>query len=259
MNLGQPSSNETVSVQPTPSQIASVLRPWRTVDQRDLVVDPGLVGSVWLRTCYREGTDAQHEALVEHIDMEMAVDRDERLLNDAILYDFGNHWEKVLEYVPELITNQDASASYWSDELRKAVDTFRKAQEFLSGASATAEFEGPPKRMLEDALGHLPAAEVQGYVLKILQSDIQRACVVNYMIVEDEEALETGLVLLLFLDECGRVVRQFRLSASEAEQIGGGWLELCWDESYYWVEADLGEDYREDGVCGHLLYFMPRA
>jgi len=34
-----------------------------------------------------------------------------------------------------------------------------------------------------------------------------------------------------------------RLSASEAEQVGGGWLELCWDESYYWVEADVGEDY----------------
>ena len=66
---------------------------------------------------------------------------------------------------------------------------------------------------------------------------------VNYVIVEDVEALETGLVLLLFLDDRGCVARRFRLSASKAEQVGGAWLEFCGDESYYWVEADVGENY----------------
>ena len=64
------------------------------------------------------------------------------------------------------------------------------------------------------------------------------------------------MVLLLFLDDCGRMVRRSRLDASEAEQVGGSWLEHCWEESDYWNEADLGEDYREGGVCADLLYFM---
>lgn len=125
MNLGQQFHEGTVAMPPTSSQIASILRPWRTLEQRDLAVDRGVIGSLWLRTSYREGTDAKHEALVADVDMDMAVD--ERLLNDATLYDFGTHWERVLDYIPELVTNTDYGVSWDSTRLREAVDMYQKA------------------------------------------------------------------------------------------------------------------------------------
>jgi len=139
--------------------------------------------------------------------MEMVIDRDERLLNDADRYDFGDRWERVPDYIPELVCKWEENTSYRPAKLRKAEDTFRKAQVILSDPS-TAEIEGPRRGLILDVRRHLPAGEVQGYVMKILQSDTHEACVVNYVIVEDEEALETSLVLLLFLDDRGCVARR---------------------------------------------------
>lgn len=79
----------------------------------------------------QRGTDSQHEALIAKIDMEMAVNRDERLLNDATLYDFGDCWEHILDSLLELITNQDKNTSSQSESLQKAEDTFHKAPAIL--------------------------------------------------------------------------------------------------------------------------------
>lgn len=258
MDLGQPPHEGPVAVQPTSSQIASILKPWRTIEQRDLAVDPGTLGPVaWLRTCYKEGTDAQHEAVVDRVDMYNAVD--DRLLNDATLYDFGDHWERIFDYIPELVVDQSEDASYRARRLRDAEDAFRMAQAIFSGSPATAAIGEEPMRLIESARRYLPAAEVQEHVLQVLQSSIHCACVKTYLIVEDEEALQTGQVLLLFLDNCGRAVRQQRLPAREAEDIGGAWVQHCWDEDHFWEDADLGADYQEGGVCGHLLYYKPGA
>lgn len=255
MNLGQQFHEGTVVVPPTSSQIASILRPWRTLEQRDLAVDRGIIGCLWLRTCYKEGTDAQHEALVANIDMDMAVD--ERLLNDATLYDFGDHWEQILDYVPELVTNTSYGVSWDSDRLREAVDSYRKADRVLSGSTATADIEGAPMHLINEIGRYTPATEGPANVLKCMQEGIHQACVVTYAIIEDGEALETGLVALLFLDDCGRVVRRTRMCAIDAVYMAGGWLDGCWEEDDLWLEADLGEEYQEGGVCGGLLYFKP--
>ncbi|MCJ1366220.1 hypothetical protein MMC16_005346 [Acarospora aff. strigata] len=117
-------------------------------------------------------------------------DGEERPLDDATLYEFEDHWEQVLDYISELITNRDGDVSGRSDRLRKAEDAFRKARGMLSG-SATAGVEGPTMRLIDEARRRLPSAELQAHVLKIVQSDIHKACVVNYVVVEDEEALES--------------------------------------------------------------------
>lgn len=79
------------------------------------------------------------------------------------------------------------------------------------------------------------------------------ACVVTWIMVEDEEALESGMGKLLFLDAYGRVVKTTRVEANEVVQFGGGWADGCWDEIGEWEEGVLGEEYRLGGACGDLL------
>lgn len=254
-------------LQPTHADIASVIRPWRTVEQRGLATDPGLVGSVWLRTCYKEGTDEKHKILVEEIQMDHAVDREERLLDDATLYNFGNHWERILDYVPELVGplttsfGYDFTTTFWDsylDSIRKAKDEFCKAREILSGGS-TEGATAMTIELIESSRRDLQADLVMNSVLEVTLSYLHKMYVVNYLIVEDEEALESGLLLIIFLDAFGRVVRHCRMDASLAESMGGSWLECCWDESSEWVEGTLGEDYQEGGACGDLVNYNSGA
>jgi hypothetical protein len=100
----------------------------------------------------------------------------------------------------------------------------------------------------------LPADQAAESVLRILRSKVHKACVVNYILVEDSEALETQRLLLIFLSAHGRVVRSSRVPPDHAEQMGGFWLDGSWDELDEWMEADIGDDYQVGGVCGYLLH-----
>lgn len=122
------------------------MKPWRTIAQRHLATEPGLVGAVWLRTCYTEGTDSKHADLIEGLDIENAVDDNDRLLDDKSLYDFGPDWERILYYIPELISNYDDNDAEAEDDrprmIQKEIENFRKAQEALLVPS-------PPSAKLE--------------------------------------------------------------------------------------------------------------
>lgn len=58
---------------------------------------------------------------------------------------------------------------------------------------------------------------------------------VNFVIVEDEEALQNGNVLLNFVDSQGQVVRQKRTTFDEAQTIGGMALDGAWDDMDTWA------------------------
>lgn len=81
-------------------------------------------------------------------------------------------------------------------------------------------------RFINEMRRHTPATEGPPIVLKSMQAGIHQACVVTYAIIEDEEALETGLVALLFLDDCGRVVRRTRMCAGDAVHMA--WRLVRW-------------------------------
>lgn len=78
---------------------------------------------------------------------------------------------------------------------------------------------------------------------------------VNYILVEDKVALESGEVRMLFLDARGRVVRETRVDGGAAESMGGFWMQSSWDDLDEWIEAEWGESYREGGAEEGLLLF----
>ncbi len=99
-----PYNIKALSVQPlTPLQMASILGPWRTAEQRQLAINPGALGSVWLRTCYEDGTDNKHPKLVANVDMYNESTARGACSMTQYCIIFGDHWERILDYVPELV------------------------------------------------------------------------------------------------------------------------------------------------------------
>jgi hypothetical protein len=189
--------------------------------------------------------------LLDKVDLFNALDDEDRLLDDEDLYDFGDDWKNILDVMPELVVYSDASL--WQSNQRrllKAEDMLIKAKAYLAGQNV----EGAPVELITNTRAVLPGSAVEESVLGLLKSKVHRACVVNYFIVEDREALETQQLLLVSLDAGGRVVRWSRVGPEEAEQMGGFWLDGSWDEVNEWTEAEIGEDYQVGGVCGHLLH-----
>ncbi|PQE18144.1 hypothetical protein CJF30_00009297 [Rutstroemia sp. NJR-2017a BBW] len=178
----------------------------------------GQIGCIWLRTDYSAESEGAHESLLENVDLFNTLDDEDRLLDDEDLYDFGQEWQKVLDLMPELVVSTDASNWHSSlTLLTEAEDELDKAKAYLAGG----DIQGAPVELIEGMRTVLPADKAGESVLQILRSKVHKTCVVNYILVEDSEALETQQLLLIFLDAHGRVVRSSRVPPDQAEQMGG--------------------------------------
>ncbi|KAL8833431.1 MAG: hypothetical protein Q9170_004274 [Blastenia crenularia] len=241
---------------PSAAESSSILRPWRTLAQREVADYNSMGPAIWLRTCYSKGSDRKHEALVQGVEMEHAVDGDHRLLDDPDLYNYGADWQRVFDVIPELLEPNDQDWASYEKGQRAAMEELRAYAEGgvdraerrlianLTGASGAPGFQG---------------AELEFHVARALQSNVHRECVVTWVVVEDEEALETGDVGLMFVDGLGRVIRSKRVLPEDAQSIGGLWADGSWDEVDEWVEADFGPEYQAGGPCASLLLESMRS
>ncbi|KAL8913519.1 MAG: hypothetical protein Q9171_001707 [Xanthocarpia ochracea] len=228
---------------PTAAQISSILEPWRTLDQRE-IARAGSIATVWLRTCYSEGTDEKHDEIVENIDMQLAVDGEDQLLNDPDLYDFGANWQQVFDVLPELLEPQEGNWDVMKESQRQAMEAL------------VAFAEGGVSRAPSDLLKNLSSyqgKELEDAVADFLQSEAHAAQVHGFMVLEDEEALNSGRPILIFLDVLGRVVRSQRVENGDEANIMGSWEMCSWHEISQWEDAELGEDYKIGGACEGLL------
>ncbi|OBT49127.1 hypothetical protein VE00_00032 [Pseudogymnoascus sp. WSF 3629] len=219
-------------VTPSQDQIETILVPWRTMFQRDIVSEQGELGCVWLRTDYSEETDDAHESLVENVDFCIVVDDEDRLLDDEELYNFGDDWKRILHVFPELVNSNGAYATH-QEFLQEAEDFLIKGKAYLAGGDIPdSSFE-----WVDSIKNNSPAAEADQTIM-----------------VEDKKALETKQLLIVFIDAFGRVVRWSRFGSGEAEQMAGPWFAGGRSDLKEWEEGVIGEDYQVGGVCGHLLH-----
>ncbi|KAL8802821.1 MAG: hypothetical protein Q9182_003581 [Xanthomendoza sp. 2 TL-2023] len=183
----------------------------------------------------------------------MAVGGENRLLNDQTRYDYGADWQRVFEVLPELLEPNDRSWAAYEKQQHNAIAALR--------AYAEGGVAGADSRLVENLTGvsqgtpHLGfrGADLEYEIAKALQSNVHKACVVAWVALEDEEALDSGEVNLVFVDALGRVVRSRRIDAGGASQMGGFWADGCWDEIGEWYDGDLGPEYQIGGSCGGLL------
>ncbi len=201
--------------------------------------------------------------MISEIDVCNAVDREERVLDDVSLYGgLGKHWETIFELVPELVIVEKTRSCSWAEYqagIAKEGNVLRRARARWEGGDDAVNVAGEGKDRIDEMIGKykgfLPEDKVQQEVLDGLLSSVHKECVVNYLIIEDEDSLEGDdeLLLLAFVDAWGRVVKSKRVDNSEAEQMGGMWLECAYDETLAWENGELGEDYQNGRGWEDLL------
>lgn len=88
--------------------------------------------------------------------------------------------------------------------------------------------------------------------LGVLEDYMQGRCVTSCLLVEDEETLQDGLLLLLWPDEFGHIVRKYRIKPERVMDVviplgDGSWKD---DGFEFWAEDEVGEDYKQEEVRG---------
>ncbi|KAM0717801.1 hypothetical protein Q7P37_006133 [Cladosporium fusiforme] len=228
------SASQSDSELPPRSDWEGILAPLRTDFQRQLASPYSFQtmgnhcwGVIWLRTCYDEGTDEAHQNLLNELNQELALEVDENILDDAALYNYGDDWRRIFEVIPE-----------------------RLFEETLDDANAMPTPEEHEARIRE-ARRNLDIDEVADIdAFKQATARLHSEAVCKYLFVSDKVALDTGKVLIVFYDDCGRTVRQSRVQPEDCEQIAGAWFDISIDEMDEFVEGDIGPEYLPRGSCG---------
>lgn len=184
-------------------------------------------GIIWLRTCYDEGTDEAHQRLLSELNQDLALEVEENILDDATLYDYGDHWYRIFEVIPERLF----------EEVLGDIDMW----------TTPAEYE---KRIREAQpnLGIKEMADINVFKEATMNFHSQATC--NYLFISDKVALNTGKVLVVFFNDCGKTVRQWRVQPEHCEEIAGAWFDCFIDEMEVFTEADTGPDYLPRGSYG---------
>ena len=186
------------------------------MQERNLGIDSSDM-YIWLRTCYAPGTDDLHREMLASLPMDVdgVTDGlgDECLLSDQTLYDFGDDWTRIFRRIPGIV--KGTLKDDWLNRRTALVRQFR---------------ENPDERDL---------------------SYVHYGFAKTFLFVEDAEAFRTGSLLVVWLDDCGRVVRQGRIPADEAHDITALMTKGAVDDCCQaWIEGEIGEAYRD----GRLPY-----
>jgi len=170
-------------------------------------------------------------------DVEDAVGSRRNLLNDADLYDFGNEWQKVFSVLPELL-----------DPTESVLDTDSVNQ--MKEDAMNEKFPPHIEQFIANIRRNLPQERAEEEIFDIVHSPVQKAYVANYLVIEDKQALESGEVLVVYVDDVGQVVRKNRVDVREVESLGGMWMQWAYDDVEIWMEGEVGVDYVVGGARG---------
>lgn len=209
----------------TQSQIDTILSPLQTVQERNLHLD-SCDKIIWLRTCYQPGSDILHEQLLSSlpysIDEATDGEGEECLLDDQNLYDYGDDWTRIFRRLPELVKGDHTP---FNDQPK----IIRDAQ-----INAVRAFEKEKLKEPDSSFVHI-------------------MCASSHLFIKDAEALRTGSLLVVWLDDCGRVVRQGRCPADELTDISAletkGAVYDCFEP---WMTGEIGEAYRDSRLPYNL-------
>lgn len=170
-------------------------------------------------------------------DIDDAVGSHRNLLNNADLYNFGNKWQRVFSVLPELLepTTDMLDAGYVNQMRENAMNE---------------NFPSHIEQLIAKIRRNLPQERAEEEIFDIVHAPVQKAHVVNYLIIEDKQALESGKVLVVFVDDVGQVVRKNRVDVREVEMLGGMWIQSAYDDLGIWMEGEVGVDYMVSGARG---------
>ncbi|KAK1770267.1 hypothetical protein QBC33DRAFT_567608 [Phialemonium atrogriseum] len=186
-----PSTAVAMAIVPTPAQVRDVLAPWRPRQWRfavrEVLRSSRLELSVWVRTHYaadpaeraRDGerlrgwleTDDGFNANIESDTTEETIPW--RVLDDPLLFDFGDDWERVFEVLPELAgPEQGLSRRFTGPE---GWDQGRYLESL--------------QQMLRENVSRMETQEEKLEAVECGGNDMQVRAVDSYLLLADEEAI----------------------------------------------------------------------
>lgn len=218
---------------PSDSQIETILRPLRPSALRSVANTlanlPDSSGPIWLRTSYEDQERHEEFCRLELgcVDSGDGLREDSIILSDHHYYDVES-WQKILEFLPEIVVDQCkeqqvTESNYRGGDIRREYE-----REFMTCES------GP---------------EIEETVLAAQQY----GCIARFMLVEDNEmyASDPPLFHAIWLDDCGNVVRESRVTAEDACDYfamaadGAGGEQEIWSK-----EATVGPKYLSGAEYG---------
>ena len=191
----------------------------------------------WLRTCYFDKDGNSTDVAHEHLFGQSSLHRDTEelvggriLFDDSTRYDYGpGVWQQIFTRIPQL------------------VDTY-KSPEIVEQNKAEAMEEAQSAYAVEHFHDSEDEGETESGLLQ-LYAGAHWESVVGVTWVADEEALETGKVLIAWYDDCGRIVRWNRMRAQDTSIIGM-LISGAGEETSEWQHGVSGEDYDVGGAFG---------
>lgn len=213
---------------PTKAQIENILRPLRSSSLRSIAntlssAPAGSTGPIWVRTDYQ--SEEQHLEFcrreLDCADLGEGLQEDSLILSDDRYYNIES-WEKVLDFLPEIVVDHN-------QETRITETTYRG---------------GVQRRNLE----HEYANHGEDYIL-VRQ---QYWCVARFVIIEDRETHDSDPPRFhaLWLDDCGNVVRENRILAEYANDYFVMANEGAGNEQEIFTEASIGPRYVAEAENG---------
>lgn len=203
----------------------------QTARERNLSTNSLLYNTAWLRTYYGPGTDGLHEKLLSRAEQGAfpdVVGGPVGILNDPSFYNFGADWVLVFNRLPFLLTGEPDDSLIRTAQA-EAVKDFHEDVDVFKENKQEQEVPANPNFSFAQALSS-----------------------VGFLFIADEKALKSGLLHLVWYDDCGRVTRQTRVGPEKVPEICSGHLDgwLYDINSELWGRAEVGEAYEQGGVCG---------
>ncbi|KAI1104574.1 hypothetical protein F4804DRAFT_181948 [Jackrogersella minutella] len=254
----------TIARVPTEREIREILAPWRPIRWREAALHLWRDRDdeeVWLRTCYREGSDkAFREFRETDEDYDPAFEEDCRtwtVLDDQALFD--GDWSAALDILPELAGPAPNYDPYAHRHLGDPGELETLRQKLRESVASALRLEGEGNTAEQLKVDAVEAGDAG--------MELQVNAVASFLFVADCKAVETEKLRLLYLDARGIIVRETRVPCTETWQMRDAWVGKKFRDSPLWNDRDrsewgvsndpgsvLGEKYKLEGDIGRLLY-----
>lgn len=186
------------SVKPTDAKVETILKPLRSSALRSVASTltnlPDSSGPVWLRIDYENEERRQDFCRLELdcVDSGDGLREESVILSDEHYYNVDS-WQKVLDYLPEIVVNHHKEQEVTESSYRGGASRRTLEREYMECN------DDSEKR--ETILAHQ-----------------QHRCVARFILIEDRQmyASDPPKFHALWLDDCGNVVRENRVTAEDA-------------------------------------------
>ncbi|KAJ5202815.1 hypothetical protein N7449_004894 [Penicillium cf. viridicatum] len=187
-----------------------------------------------LRTCYEPSSEGSWAAIQTHVKGKLGRPA---IYNDPSLYNFVSNWEKIFLRLLQLLENT-CTAEEYEEDAQESLQAGIEAEEFDAQVAEESDYDP------EEDANPWPGFYSDYYMHLV----IQRIHVVDATTLASE-CPNAGKVLVVWVDECGRVTRYSRLelddsldNANVSNPILNGFS--CW------ANAQIGHSYEWDGPLG---------